>query len=33
MSDAIRPILAGHKALVVGIANQDFDRLRLREGL
>ena len=34
MSDGnIRPVLAGQKALVIGIANDEFDRLRLREGL
>ena len=34
MSDAsFRPVLAGQKALVIGVANDKFDRLRMREGL
>ena len=31
--DTLRPVLAGQKALVIGVANDEFDSLRMREGV
>ena len=31
--DALRPVLAGQKALVIGVANDELDSLRMREGV